>query len=275
MSVNASTDIRKFDWRLKYNVQPEDMENLQDWIFETINALAEGVGDRAILKGGRCLPLSGLTVRTEPLIAVNALGEVLVVGSNSDVALASPVGNPARSLLVVRPLKTDTTSTPDPLNPSTSFNLHTIQGAEIVAIDGTPAATPAYPAINSGDVVLMGFELSAGHATIVQGNFQPGQRDQSSNLRKRVNLASANLTLDEREDVVEMDASGGSRTVTLPPASEALGKVFTVIKTDSSSNAVVIDGDGSETINGLTTVSLIGQWQKLSVISNGAAWRQV
>ncbi|MDX1409404.1 MAG: hypothetical protein R3330_14755 [Saprospiraceae bacterium] len=271
--VEANDDIRIFDWRLKYNVLPADMTNFQTWMFDATKALAEAVGDRACLRGLRVLPLSGLTVRVEEGIGVNELGEILVVKGNSDVAVASPVGNPARSLVVLRPLKTGTTSTTDPVTGS-PFNLHTIQGAQVVVINGTPAPSPSFPAIDPGDVVLMGFELTAAHATIVQGDFKPGQRHQASNIRKRVALESTDVTLTDDDDIVEMDASGAARTVNLPPASECLGKEFTIIKTDSSSNTVTVDPDGSETINGIATVGLLAQWQRITIYSNGAAWRQ-
>lgn len=74
------------------------------------------------------------------------------------------------------------------------------------------------------------------------------------------------------------DATAGAFTVTLPTAAAAYdsalatGTVLTLIKTDSGANAVTIDGDGSETINGATTQALAAQWDKLTIISTGTAW---
>ncbi|HSC14498.1 MAG TPA: hypothetical protein VLI71_05235, partial [Gammaproteobacteria bacterium] len=47
---------------------------------------------------------------------------------------------------------------------------------------------------------------------------------------------------------------------------------LTVKKIDATANAVTIDGDGAETIDGAATQSLPAQWNAKTVQSNGVAW---
>ena len=47
---------------------------------------------------------------------------------------------------------------------------------------------------------------------------------------------------------------------------------YTVKKTDSSANAVTIDGNGAETIDGATTQALAAQYDALEVVTDGVEW---
>ncbi|MGE0463900.1 MAG: hypothetical protein AB7Q16_21245 [Vicinamibacterales bacterium] len=68
-------------------------------------------------------------------------------------------------------------------------------------------------------------------------------------------------------------ASGGAFTVTLPPASGNAGQIVTVKKTDSSANAVTVDGNASETIDGVASVLLYGQHDVAMLLCDGTGWR--
>ncbi|MGI9485415.1 MAG: hypothetical protein ACR2RF_05945 [Geminicoccaceae bacterium] len=73
--------------------------------------------------------------------------------------------------------------------------------------------------------------------------------------------------------LILVDASSGAVTVTLPAAATAADGFFIyVLKTDSSTNAVTIDGDGAETIDGQTTLLLGNQHEAALVVTNGTAW---
>ncbi len=75
--------------------------------------------------------------------------------------------------------------------------------------------------------------------------------------------------------MIECDASSAAFTVTLPAAASHDGRVIYVKKTDSSSNAVTIDGNGSETIDGATTVDVLLQYECLQLVCNGTGWSVV
>ena len=69
-----------------------------------------------------------------------------------------------------------------------------------------------------------------------------------------------------------VNATGGAVTATLPTATSAAGKHFTIKKIDASGNAVTVDGDGAETIDGAATYSLATQYKSVTVASNGTSW---
>lgn len=72
--------------------------------------------------------------------------------------------------------------------------------------------------------------------------------------------------------VVLADASGGPITVQLPAAAGVTGRVVLVNKTDGTGNAVILDGAGAETINGLPTESLTIEKSSVEVTSDGTNW---
>lgn len=83
---------------------------------------------------------------------------------------------------------------------------------------------------------------------------------------------SSNYTLLVTDYGVLCDVSGGAITITLPTASSAEFLPFVIKKTDSSTNTVTVDGDGSETIDGATTQILLAQYDALAVVSDGTDW---
>lgn len=84
---------------------------------------------------------------------------------------------------------------------------------------------------------------------------------------------TANYTATESDEFIAVDATSGAVTITLPAvATTRAGKVYTVKKTDTSANAVIIDGNSSETIDGDTTQILFTQYAFVTIVNTGAAW---
>ena len=79
-------------------------------------------------------------------------------------------------------------------------------------------------------------------------------------------------TVTASDDSVAGNATGGAFTLTLPTAVGNDGKIFRLGKTDSSTNAVTVDGNGSETIRGQTTFRLSTQHEWITIQSDGANW---
>ena len=69
--------------------------------------------------------------------------------------------------------------------------------------------------------------------------------------------------------------TGSAWTLTLPTAIGIKGKKLRIMKTSSDVNALTIDGNASETINGATTFSLVGQYESIEIVSDGANWIKV
>lgn len=70
-----------------------------------------------------------------------------------------------------------------------------------------------------------------------------------------------------------MTLTGASYTIYLPPAALHRGNTFTFIHQGTSlSQVYTLDGEGSETINGTTTVALYTNGELLEIISDGSNW---
>jgi hypothetical protein len=115
--------------------------------------------------------------------------------------------------------------------------------------------------------------------SLAGNNTWTGTQTYSNNVQMNASVATNTPPPPQAPDAgrhashVNVDATAGAVTITLPTAVGITGRRYMVRKSDSSANAVVVDGDGSETINGATTYSLTSQYQPLTIIeSNGAGW---
>lgn len=79
--------------------------------------------------------------------------------------------------------------------------------------------------------------------------------------------------LSDRGGTILCNAASAGFTVNLPAAA-TVGNGFevTVKKTDSSANAVTIDGNASETIDGATTVAITNQFGARTLVCDGTNW---
>lgn len=84
--------------------------------------------------------------------------------------------------------------------------------------------------------------------------------------------SSTDLTVDVAGVVVLADAPAGQVSINLPAAGGNVDRMITVKKIDSTSNGVVINPNGSETIDGSTTKTLSVQYASLTIISDGDEW---
>jgi hypothetical protein len=75
--------------------------------------------------------------------------------------------------------------------------------------------------------------------------------------------------------LVLCDASGGAITVNLLTAVAADAREITIKKTDSSANAVTVDPNGTETIEGETDGTITLEGESWTLRSDGANWRLV
>ena len=96
----------------------------------------------------------------------------------------------------------------------------------------------------------------------------------SAPMVARLNVVSksANYTATTSDFAILVDASGGAITITLPTAVGNTGRMYNIKKTDSSTNAVIIDGNGAETIDGDVTKTITDQYVSLTIISDGNNW---
>jgi hypothetical protein len=63
-------------------------------------------------------------------------------------------------------------------------------------------------------------------------------------------VVSANTTVNRLDDLIMVDCTSGDITITLETSAGGDGRPHTIMKSDSSANSVIVEGSGSETING-------------------------
>ena len=119
--------------------------------------------------------------------------------------------------------------------------------------------------------------LWASHASaqIVQLN---SLTDTTTGIAYRVKTreVSASTLLTSTDHTILANATSGAITLSLPAAgTNTATRVYVVQKTDSSTNAVTIDGSGSETIDGTTTIKLTQPNQTVIIQAGFSAWHIV
>ncbi len=88
---------------------------------------------------------------------------------------------------------------------------------------------------------------------------------------------TANFTVDEvasattNATIFLCDPTSGSITVTLPAAAGSTNRVLFFVKTVAA-NSLILDGNGSETINGATTKTTTGQYAIYAIACDGSNW---
>jgi len=123
--------------------------------------------------------------------------------------------------------------------------------------------------------VTNAFKDDQGGVTILFNNLNSPVRGYTQRIthspRVKSITASGTMAGDEIPEVFEMDATAGTQTLTLPLAADLLGEIRRIIKVDSSSNFVFVDGAGAETINGSTDKVFLGeQYDSVDVFARAA-----
>jgi hypothetical protein len=67
----------------------------------------------------------------------------------------------------------------------------------------------------------------------------------------------------------------GVLTVNLPASASSSGQQYKIKKIDSSANAITIDGNASETIDGATTKVISVQYDSVTIVCDGSNWHIV
>jgi len=79
----------------------------------------------------------------------------------------------------------------------------------------------------------------------------------------------------DKKSIIYVDATSAAVTITLPKVAKNESLTYYIKKIDSSVNAVTIDGNGSETIDGATTQSLPNQYDSIIVNCTGSQWFKI
>lgn len=89
-----------------------------------------------------------------------------------------------------------------------------------------------------------------------------------------VSAKSADYTVLDTDNIgaILMTTGAANKTVTLPTAADNAGRILTVTKVDSAAGGCILDGEGSETINGATTLTLSFQYESATIECDGTGW---
>lgn len=93
------------------------------------------------------------------------------------------------------------------------------------------------------------------------------------NTSETVRAVTATTTLTANDYILLADPAGGAITVNLPAvATTQPGRTYWV-RTTGTTNAVTLDGNASETIDGSATKALAsGAIHSVKIVSDGTAW---
>lgn len=89
-------------------------------------------------------------------------------------------------------------------------------------------------------------------------------------LTTRSVTAGTSLSVDDY--TLRCNCTSGQIVATLPASNTVQGSVFVIKKIDSTANAVMIDPNSTETIDGSTSASISVYNQSLTIQSNGTSW---
>ncbi len=96
----------------------------------------------------------------------------------------------------------------------------------------------------------------------------------SDTLNNVVSITNSDspYTASTSNHTIQANATSGAITVNLPTAVGNGGRTYYIKKTDSSGNAVTIDPNGAQTIDGSATVVLATQYANIFIESDGSNW---
>jgi hypothetical protein len=145
------------------------------------------------------------------------------------------------------------------------------QQKDTYSVSGTTLTFSEAPPLGTNNLqVVIGSTLPlgvTGDGTVTKAKFAGGKPKATVTA---VKTGAYSATSDD--DLIPCNATGGAFTVTLPAAASNGGMEIEIIKTDSSANAITIDGNASETINGALTTTLNTQYEKLRIMCDGSNW---
>lgn len=98
------------------------------------------------------------------------------------------------------------------------------------------------------------------------------------NTSMTLRTVAASTTLTNNDYILSVVAPTAAVTITLPAvASVQPGRPYFILRDDTATHVVTLDGNASETIDGATTkaVGVAGEYGALRIVSTGSAWRVI
>lgn len=205
----------------------------------------------------------------------------LYVAANTNKSVTTPDPSQNRiDIICITParavIQTATRNYKDPSSGAvapTTFNIETDWVSTLSVVAGTPSGSPVAPATPAGSVKLAEVLVTA--STGISGS--SAVTDKRIRYKKPTGTVatrsvSAAATADVDDGVILANAAGGAFSVTLPPVASSSGKRLVIKKIDSSGNAVTVQANAAEIIDGVNTQVISAQYTTIAVICDGSAW---
>lgn len=160
----AQSNIPLYNFYKRYLWTENDFTTFQGAQVALGKGPFEGLVGAAVMNGYGVTSSGGLTVQVAAGIAVGATG-FLHVSPAANLSFSAPTGTLiARHLIVATPnIQPDQLIT-RPTAPFDTVPLTSLQGSQIAIIQGTPAASPAYPSKGVNDVIICGVRVQHGQS---------------------------------------------------------------------------------------------------------------
>jgi hypothetical protein len=146
-----------------------------------------------------------------------------------------------------------------------SGNIHATtyygDGSNLTGIDSASGSARQY---SSTGMETSGYLKVSGSATFASGI-----------THNRAAITAASYTILVTDYYIGADPTSNAITLTLPAAATAGGGKTYIIKDEGGTaaiNNITIDGDGSETVDGVTTVDITSPYGALNLYSDGSNW---
>lgn len=167
--------------------------------------------------------------------------------------------------------------TADQVSATVKHSTHHANANDIVealeAKVGITSSTPvASSVLNGTGTGTSEWKTAPTFTDFTNANHDHGDADDGGLTILAVVSKTTTYTATASDQVILCSASGGAWSLTLPTAVGITGKTYFIKKTDSSANAVTIDGNGTETIDGATTKAISTQYDAYTIVSDGANW---
>lgn len=139
-------------------------------------------------------------------------------------------------------------------------------------MDINAAANNSDTTIRGNAEVFMLFDASQGVIGVKKTINIGSTFDLNGSFGTPVNTITTDYTATITDYSIRCDTSGGDITVTLPTAVGITGRWYAFKKVTTDSNRMIIDGNGTETIDGDLTYSTRLRYTAIMLQSNGTNW---
>lgn len=227
-------------------------------------------GPTGELAASSAVSVSALSQLTNTLVTVSSAQTVTNKTIDADANTISNIENADIKAAAAIDRSKLATSTADQVLINNGAGAMSSEASLAVVRGGTALAS-----YTAGDILYASApttlaKLAAGTSTqVLKGGAAPSWG--SPNVAKSQSKSAAYTVL-ASDDLILADATSGAFTLTLPAAASCAGKILRIIKTDSTFNAVTLDGNASETVDGGLTTTLNTVREALELFCDGANW---